>query len=240
MDIMRKTGVVPSLKRTIPANRRRFLRNFVEAQMVVFEQTSKNFYATGWFYWNFKMEGGAFAEWDYLRGIREGWIPKIPNSNISSEDLYGNCYSIMLRTDDDMSIVDQYPKPCNHFWCPPEDPALRGSPVTDDVVLSHGMDVFKNADGTYVVDYTTDWVQIYEWAKEAKLKKKSSQSGAGPELWQLYATVGLFVAGFLLTFLRRKITTVKAEVVQKNGYEKIEEVDASTLNMSLEDGNEME
>jgi hypothetical protein len=35
-----------------------------------------NVLGRGWFYWSLKMEGGAFIEWDFLRGVREGWFRK--------------------------------------------------------------------------------------------------------------------------------------------------------------------
>jgi len=47
-----------------------FLGKFARAQMDGFEQ------ANGWFFWNFRTENGHAPEWDYLLGIREGWMPK--------------------------------------------------------------------------------------------------------------------------------------------------------------------
>jgi glucan 1,3-beta-glucosidase len=61
--------------------------------------------------------GGAFAEWDFLRGIKEGWIPKLPNPDVSSESLYGTCYDILNRTTDDYNlVVDEYPDPRTLDW----------------------------------------------------------------------------------------------------------------------------
>ena len=51
------------------AEYRRFLRQFAEAQMDAYESGS----SAGWFFWNFKTEEA--PQWDYLRGLREGWIP---------------------------------------------------------------------------------------------------------------------------------------------------------------------
>lgn len=48
------------LERTVTKGRMDFLRNYVEAQMVNLEEGQ----FVGWFYWNFKMEGGMFLEWD--------------------------------------------------------------------------------------------------------------------------------------------------------------------------------
>jgi hypothetical protein len=51
------TGKFLEAGRQIPPERQKFLRKFVEAQMVVWEGDVSD----GWFYWNFKMEGGAFG-----------------------------------------------------------------------------------------------------------------------------------------------------------------------------------
>lgn len=47
-----------------------FLANYARAQMDSFE------HASGWFFWNFRTEGGHAPEWDYLLGWHEGWMPK--------------------------------------------------------------------------------------------------------------------------------------------------------------------
>jgi hypothetical protein len=71
-------------------------------------------------------------EWDFLRGIREGWMPPIPDPTVASEDLYGSCYEIYNRTDDDYSlIVDEYPDPRTLDWN-----QYQGWDATDDFVLS--------------------------------------------------------------------------------------------------------
>ena len=76
--------------------------------------------------------GGAFAEWDFLRGLQEGWMPKIPDPTVASEDLYGSCYSIYNRTSDDYSlIVDEFPDPRTLDWR-----QYQGWDATDDFVLS--------------------------------------------------------------------------------------------------------
>eukprot|EP00808_Paulinella_micropora_P007170 g54995.t1 len=48
---------------------KRFLRAFAETQMHAYESGS----SAGWFFWNFKTEGA--PQWDYLLGLKEGWIP---------------------------------------------------------------------------------------------------------------------------------------------------------------------
>ena len=75
--------------------------------------------------------GGAFAEWDFLRGVREKWIPELPSRNVSSEDMYGTCEDVLRRTEDDESIVQEYPDPkTTETWI--------GPPLDDDFVQSHG------------------------------------------------------------------------------------------------------
>mmetsp|Transcript_16937 Transcript_16937/g.36962 ORF Transcript_16937/g.36962 Transcript_16937/m.36962 type:complete len:581 (+) Transcript_16937:94-1836(+) len=133
MESILETGVAVDLKRQIPLQRQHFLRNFAEAQMVTYEMADKG--AGGaWFFWTVKMEGGAFAEWDYLRGVREGWIPKIPPPNVTSTSLYGTCYEIMARTDDNGTIIHEYPDP-------EEVKTWGGPPLDDDVVISHGQSI---------------------------------------------------------------------------------------------------
>lgn len=76
--------------------------------------------------------GGAFAEWDFLRGISEGWMPKLPDPTVASEDLYGSCYSIYNRTMDDYNlIVDEFPDPRTLDWT-----QYQGWDATDDFVNS--------------------------------------------------------------------------------------------------------
>eukprot|EP01080_Neovahlkampfia_damariscottae_P003167 gene3167-5483_t len=47
-----------------------WMKRFVEVQMDSYEA------GVGWFFWNFKAENS--PHWDYLLGVREGWIPKNP------------------------------------------------------------------------------------------------------------------------------------------------------------------
>lgn len=54
----------------LPDDYKQFLGNFARAQMDAFEV------ADGWFFWNFRTENGHAPEWDYLLGLREGWMPK--------------------------------------------------------------------------------------------------------------------------------------------------------------------
>lgn len=132
-----------------------FLKHFVQAQMVTYE--AANHYKTtafnnhnniplnaarvsrGWFYWTFQMEVGAFAEWDFLRGIKEGWIPKIPPPDVTSTSLYGTCESILFRTSDNVAaVIHEFPDPATlpkNNW--------QGVQITDDLVVSHGNSALK-------------------------------------------------------------------------------------------------
>ncbi|KAG9298614.1 hypothetical protein G9A89_012682 [Geosiphon pyriformis] len=49
---------------------KKFLRNFVEAQMDSFEA------GVGWLFWNFKAEKA--PQWNYMLGVEQGWIPENP------------------------------------------------------------------------------------------------------------------------------------------------------------------
>lgn len=137
LDIMMKgiaeTGVVPKLNKIFTRPEMDFLRNFVQAQMVAYEAVDTGT-SDGWFYWTAKMEGSAFAEWDFLRGVREGWIPVLADVHQPSQDLYGTCYDILFKTNDDSEqVVHVFPDPADL----PED-RWRGVPIDDDIVLSHG------------------------------------------------------------------------------------------------------
>lgn len=113
------------------------LRNYVEAQMVVYEGKG-NGETSGWFYWNFAMQGGVFAEWDYLRGVDEGWIPKVVPL-LTSEERFGSCESIILRTKDDYSVIHEFPDPKD---LPPE--LVEDRYFDDDVVMTHGLSLERD------------------------------------------------------------------------------------------------
>lgn len=90
--------------------------------------------SSAWFYWTLKMEGGAFAEWDFLRGIEEGWFPPLPDDpQQPSQSVFGSCLEIMFRTDDNVTIITEFPDPT--YMPPLTDPHKI---VDDDVVISHG------------------------------------------------------------------------------------------------------
>lgn len=52
---------------------RKDLKRYVEMQMDAYESGSSQ----GWFFWNFKTERA--PQWNYLMGLKEGWIPQNPN-----------------------------------------------------------------------------------------------------------------------------------------------------------------
>ena len=74
--------------RALTPERFTFLHQYVLAQMMTYEASEEenlrylppksvagDFH--GWFFWNFRMELDVYREWDYLRGVKEGWIPKL-------------------------------------------------------------------------------------------------------------------------------------------------------------------
>ena len=121
--------------------------------MVVYEAKNVGV-SRGWFYWTFKVEGGAFAEWDYLRGIREGWVPKTERG-IASVDQFGSCEDIIFKTEDDVSIVHEFPDPKSF----PEGVNWQGVAIDDDVVVSHGQSLIDNT-------ITTDDDEIFQHKKK--------------------------------------------------------------------------
>lgn len=126
-------GTVPKLHKVFTVPEINFLSLFVQAQMVAYESVETGT-SIGWFFWTLKMEGSAFAEWDFLRGVREGWIPVLPSSDEPSEDLYGTCYDILFKTRDEREeVIHTFPDPADL----PDD-RWHGVPIDDDVVLSHG------------------------------------------------------------------------------------------------------
>ena len=137
------TGTAPHLDRRLSPARKQYLKHFVEAQMVSYEANDLGV-GGGFFYWTVKMEGGAFAEWDYLRGFREGWIPKMPAPDVSSESVFGSCYDIIFRTDDSMKIIEEFPPPAD------DSENWQGVRLDDDVVVSHGDSLLKGGgNGAY-------------------------------------------------------------------------------------------
>lgn len=115
MDGIRANGVAPSFYRQLSEPRKEFLRNFVEAQMITYEAENSPM-TQGWFFWTVKTEGGAYAEWDYLRGLSEGWIPVVPKPTVSSESVFGTCDEILDRTTNETDIVHPFPWGDEEYW----------------------------------------------------------------------------------------------------------------------------
>ena len=143
-ESIKVNGTALHFDRQIAPKRQEFLKHFNEAQIVAYEAKDAGV-AAAWFYWTAKMEGGAFAEWDFLRGVKEGWIPKLPSSPTQpSEELYGTCYDIIFRTDDSMDVIHEFPDPSTI------DTPSWETPIDDDVVVSHGESLVKTSDGHYI------------------------------------------------------------------------------------------
>mmetsp|Transcript_1739 Transcript_1739/g.3778 ORF Transcript_1739/g.3778 Transcript_1739/m.3778 type:complete len:609 (+) Transcript_1739:216-2042(+) len=132
MNHIASNGTALMLDRELSRDRKHFLRNFVEAQMVAYEEAAVGT-SSGHIFWNFKMEGRAFLEWDFLTGIAEGWIPHVPDPMVSSVDLFGSCYDIIYRTNDSYALIDEYPNPKDLDWN-----AWQGWSVDDDFVVNDG------------------------------------------------------------------------------------------------------
>jgi len=62
-------GTAPLMDRQLSDERKSFLTKFIEAQLVTFEAADVQGLAYGWFYWNFKTEGGAYIEWDFCKSL---------------------------------------------------------------------------------------------------------------------------------------------------------------------------
>lgn len=129
LDTIAVNGTAPYMDRQLSQPRKDLLHNFIQAQIVAYEVADIGF-GRGWFFWTFKTEGGAFAEWDFLRAYEEGWFPPIvANPEIPSQDIYGTCEEILLRTDDSMDAIEPYP---------PYAQTDDGIIFDDDLVKTHG------------------------------------------------------------------------------------------------------
>jgi glucan 1,3-beta-glucosidase len=118
--IRQNNGVAALWDRKLSAGRKSFLKKFAEAQIISYEQASIPGFNHGWFYWTLKMEGGAFAEWDFLRGLEEGWFPTIQPPTVDSESVYGSCSDILKQTDEGWDIVRAYPNKGDEAYWDPE------------------------------------------------------------------------------------------------------------------------
>lgn len=138
MEAIANTGVAPYMDRSLSEDRQDFLRNYVKSQIVTFEHAGYKDHA--WFFWSAKMENAAFAEWDFLRGIQDGWFPTpLQAPNASSSSVYGDCYDILFQTADNRSIVHEFPAPGDAV------PSEHETIVDDDVVVSHGKSLIDSS-----------------------------------------------------------------------------------------------
>ena len=167
---------VPS-NRSSSEDRQVFLRNFVEAQMVVYETPEENGavgVSRGWFFWTLKMEFSVFAEWDFLRGYREGWIPKLPSPSESSQSIFGTCREIAAKTKDDTTLVTEYPNPKTtpDLW--------SGPAADDDFVVSHA-DSFDVSNTKSKATTTGDKTKATPTTSKEDTSKSQSNQPAKPE-----------------------------------------------------------
>jgi glucan 1,3-beta-glucosidase len=198
----------------MPQKRQDFLRDFVTAQMVNYESSSTQ--SSGWFYWNFKMEGSYFPEWDMMRGLREGWFPTIPEPHVDSIDLYGGCYDIMKATVDDMGVIEIFPP------SPPDLDEMK-NPVDDDVVLTDGAYMEKDARGIWV-NTNPDFIARQK-IKDAEKVEKANRARADKFRMELYVMTILLAIVVVIVSLRRRYRVRKVRGA-RSGYKVIEDDDS--------------
>mmetsp|Transcript_22452 Transcript_22452/g.31501 ORF Transcript_22452/g.31501 Transcript_22452/m.31501 type:complete len:611 (+) Transcript_22452:216-2048(+) len=140
MQNIAKSGTMGE-ERTPSKERQDFLRQFVKAQMVTYEGGGQDGSSGGWFFYNFKMEGNVFVEYDYLQGLKDGWIaPELPSSTTSLKSRYGSCYDILKDTSDETAkgVVEEFPVPPSR---------TKYEDFDDDIVQTHGESLAKNGGG---------------------------------------------------------------------------------------------
>ena len=109
----------PNGNRTLSDDRKEFMKLYAQAQMMSFEHAGGH----GWFFWSLKMENDVFMEWDFLRGLEEGWFPNLADANTHSVDLYGSCDSVVktASTLNASEVVHVYPwgdQASYQYWDP--------------------------------------------------------------------------------------------------------------------------
>ncbi|KAG7364860.1 exo-1,3-beta-glucosidase [Nitzschia inconspicua] len=197
MSSIAKNGEAVQMSRELSRERRTFLKQLVQAQMVTYENVQSGV-SSGWFYWTLKMEGGAFAEWDFLRGVTEGWIPQLPEPHVNSETQFGTCHEIAEATSDDRSIVHEFPDPqTSNTW--------PGPPIDDDYVVSlpnaKSSDKLKpktRADSTSS-EQSTDKTE----SKPVPTGSKSKSSSSGWRWFRFFALC-FFCYGIWQVFLKNE------------------------------------
>lgn len=106
-------GTAPDFFRTLSPERGNFVRRFAQAQMVAMEDEQVS---DGWFFWTWKTEGGAYAEWDFSQGLDEGWMPTIVDPDTASAAVYGTCDELLENTVNDTSVIHPYPWIDEPYW----------------------------------------------------------------------------------------------------------------------------
>ena len=106
-------GTAPDFYRQVSPERGAFVSRFAQAQMVAMEDPRVS---GGWFFWTWKTEGGAYAEWDYSQGLREGWMPPIVDPNTASADVFGTCDELIAGAVNDTSVIHPYPWIDVPYW----------------------------------------------------------------------------------------------------------------------------
>eukprot|EP00457_Paulinella_chromatophora_P001480 gb/GEZN01001482.1/.p1 GENE.gb/GEZN01001482.1/~~gb/GEZN01001482.1/.p1 ORF type:complete len:719 (-),score=75.90 gb/GEZN01001482.1/:430-2586(-) len=71
---------------------RDFLLAYAENQMSAYEP-QENAGSQGWFFWNFKTENGGDPQWDYLLGVKEGYLPDKQELNTGQPGGEGRTYT---------------------------------------------------------------------------------------------------------------------------------------------------
>ena len=130
--------------RDLSPERFRFLRQYALAQMMTYEATpeaSEGYLPDGavagdfhgWFFWNFRMEADAYREWDYLRGVQEGWIPVLVAGETVEETFGVTCADLEEDARDcTTDVVEPFP-PLKHW---------RGVPCVKPTVLQRTASAF--------------------------------------------------------------------------------------------------
>jgi hypothetical protein len=145
-----ENGTAPDFDRTLEPARGDFVKRFAQAQMVVLEDERVS---DGWFYWTWKTEGGAYAEWDMWQGIREGWFPSIVSPYNASADVYGTCEVLMSQEANDTSIIHPFPWGDEPYWKQP--------PETNDDDNMLGEKVDNHKKNGYMVDRSPHY--MFAW-----------------------------------------------------------------------------
>ncbi|KAJ1452410.1 glycoside hydrolase superfamily [Pelagophyceae sp. CCMP2097] len=123
------------VSRPLDGKRFNFLRQYVLAQMMTYEATpesSKPYMqgapaldVHGWFFWNFHMEADVYREWDYLRGVDEGWIPRLVTDLTIEEQFGETCESLEKEAADCTDgVVEPFPPLKNWVGMPCHRPSV--------------------------------------------------------------------------------------------------------------------